>query len=184
VALYLALLRGINVGGKNQIKMSDLKACFEAGGFAEVSTYIASGNVLFQAPRSASAALESRIEAMLRTAFGYQAVIVLKSHAQMRAVVHGPPPGFGSHPSKYLSDVIFLKQPLTAASVLKALPTRPGVDEIHAGRGVVYISRLASRAVRSRLNRVASLPSYKNMTLRSWSTTTKLLSLMDELSSM
>lgn len=44
---YLALLRGINVGGKNIIKMADLKACFESLGFADVVTYIQSGNVLF-----------------------------------------------------------------------------------------------------------------------------------------
>ncbi|HEV3474724.1 MAG TPA: DUF1697 domain-containing protein [Actinomycetota bacterium] len=179
--LYLALLRGINVGGKNMIKMADLKACFEAGGFADVSTYIASGNVLFRAPRSASGPLARRIERMLTKTFGYQATLVLRSHPQMRAVVEGAPAGFGSSPSKYLSDVFFLKEPLTATSVVKALPTRPGVDELHAGKGVVYSSRLASRATQSRINKVASLPIYRSMTIRSWSTTTKLFQLMDEL---
>ena len=49
---YVALLRGINVGGRNLIKMPALKACFEAGGFAEVATYIQSGNVLFTSPET------------------------------------------------------------------------------------------------------------------------------------
>ena len=177
--LYLALLRGINVGGKNMIKMADLRASFEASGFLDVATYIQSGNVLFRAPRSASAPLSRRIERMLTKTFGYQATVVLKSHPQMRAVVEGAPAGFGASPSMYLSDVFFLKDPLKAAVVLKAVPIRPGVDELHAGKGVVYSSRLASRAAQSRINSVASLPIYKSMTIRSWSTTTKLLRLMD-----
>jgi uncharacterized protein (DUF1697 family) len=48
IVQYLALLRGINVGGKNIIKMADLKACFESLGFSDVVTYIQSGNVLFK----------------------------------------------------------------------------------------------------------------------------------------
>jgi uncharacterized protein (DUF1697 family) len=179
--LYLALLRGINVGGKNKIRMADLKACFDAGGFADVSTYIQSGNVLFRAARSVSATLSRRIERMLAETFGYQATIVLRSHPQMRLVVDGAPGGFGASPSTYLSDVFFLKEPLRAASVLKAVSIRPGVDELYAGKGVVYSSRLASRATHSRINRVASLPIYQSMTIRSWSTTSKLLQLMDDL---
>ena len=177
--LYVALLRGINVGGKNMIRMVDLKASFEAGGFDEVSTYIASGNVLFRAPRSSSAALSRRIEGMLTKAFGYRASIVLRTHPQMRAVVDGAPSGFGA--STYRSDVFFLKEPLGAASVIRAVPIRQGVDELYPGKGVVYSSRLARRATQSRINRVASLPLYQSMTIRSWSTTTKLLQLMDEL---
>jgi uncharacterized protein (DUF1697 family) len=55
------------------------------------------------------------------------------------------------------------------------------VDEIFAGRGVLYFSRLKSRATSSRLNRVASLPIYQSVTLRNWNTTTRLLRMMDEI---
>jgi uncharacterized protein (DUF1697 family) len=58
---YVALLHGINVGGKNLIRMTDLRACFERLGFADVATYIQSGNVVFGAT-GASAALTRRIE--------------------------------------------------------------------------------------------------------------------------
>jgi uncharacterized protein (DUF1697 family) len=57
------------------------------------------------------------------------------------------------------------------------------VDEVTAGRGVIYMSRLKARATQSRLNRVASLPAYKSMTIRNWNTTTKLLALLDARSS-
>jgi uncharacterized protein (DUF1697 family) len=91
VAVYVALLRGINVGGKNLIKMPELKACFEVGGFNEVVTYIQSGNVLFRSAGSGSAALARRIEEMLTSTFGYRGSVVLRSRAQMRAVVERAP---------------------------------------------------------------------------------------------
>ncbi len=180
MASYVALLRGINVGGKNLIKMAELKASFEAAGFEDVATYIQSGNVLFRAARSSTAAQERRIEGMLSRKFGYRASVVVRSNAQLRAVVDGAPKGFGVKPGTYLYDVVFLKAPLTAAAALRTVPTHPEVDQLSSGRGVLYFRRLASRAVQSRLNRVASLPAYKYMTIRNWNTTTKLLRLMEE----
>jgi uncharacterized protein (DUF1697 family) len=178
---HVALLRGINVGGKNLIKMSALKACFEAGGFEDVATYIQSGNVLFRAPRSSEVSLVRRIEGMLTSTFvGYQASVVLRSRAQLRAVVDGAPKGFGSKPSAYRYDVIFLKEPLTASAALKGVPTREGVDTAHAGTGVLYFSRLTSRASQSRLSRIISLPIYQSLTIRNWNTTTKLLRMMED----
>jgi uncharacterized protein (DUF1697 family) len=179
VAAYVALLRGINVGGKNLIKMPELKACFEAGGFRDVVTYIQSGNVLFRSA-GGSAALARRIEEMLTSTFGYQASVVLRSRAQLRAVVETAPEGFGVDPGAFRYDVIFLKEPLTARAALKSVPTRQGVDEVHAGRGVLYSSRLISRAAQSRLSKVVSLPIYQSMTIRNWKTTTTLLRMMDE----
>ena len=73
----MALLRGINVGGKNIIRMADLRSCFEAEGFRDVLTYIQSGNVIFRAPDSTPGALTIRIEEMLASAFDYQGKVVL-----------------------------------------------------------------------------------------------------------
>jgi uncharacterized protein (DUF1697 family) len=180
VAVYVALLRGINVGGKNLIKMPELKACFEGGGFEEVVTYIQSGNVLFRSAESGSAALVRLIEEMLASTFGYRASVVLRSRAQLRAVVERAPEGFGAEPGAYRYDVIFLKEPLTARAALKSVPTRQDVDEVHAGRGVLYWSRLISRAAQSHISRVVSMPIYQSMTIRNWNTTTTLLRMMDE----
>ena len=180
MAIYVALLRGINVGGKNLIKMPALKDCFEANGFEDVVTYIQSGNVLFRGAGS-GATLANRIEKMLNKTFDhYRAWVLVRSHAQIRTIVEKAPKGFGNDPQVYLYDVVFLKEPLTASAALKKVPTKEDVDEIHAGRGVLYFSRLKSRATQSRLNRVASLPIYKNMTIRNWNTTTRLLRMMDD----
>ena len=88
---YLALLRGINVGGKAMIKMADLKACVEELGFDNVANYIASGNVLFDAGRRAPAKLEAEIERAIEATFGLPVrVIVLDRAAYARIVAAIP----------------------------------------------------------------------------------------------
>jgi uncharacterized protein (DUF1697 family) len=179
MATYVALLRGINVGGKNLIKMAALKACFEAAGYRDVATYIQSGNVLFGSPERGSAALTLRIEEMLAETFGYPASVVLRDHGQMRAIVERAPDRFGADPATYRYDVIFLKAPLTARTAMESVLTRDGVDQAHAGTGVLYFSRLISRASQSQLSRIVSMPVYQSMTIRNWNTTTTLLRMMD-----
>lgn len=174
---YVALLRGINVGGKNVIPMAKLKACFEKEGLENVSTYIASGNVLFESSVPA-ARLEQRIEQICSSAFSYTASIVLRSDKQLRDVLAKAPDGFGSEPSKYRYDVLFLKAPLTSKAALKGVATKPGVDTAHAGPGVLYFSRLVVKATQSQLNKIVGTPIYKSLTIRNWNTTTKLVSLV------
>jgi uncharacterized protein (DUF1697 family) len=177
---YVALLRGINVGGTNLIKMAALKACFEKHGMTGVTTLIQSGNVVFESA-VAETKLVEQIERMLTATFKYPAGIVLRSQKQLRAIIAGAPRGFGAEPTKRRYDVLYLKEPLKAAVALPQVPTREGVDEAHAGPGVLYFSRLSSRASQSRLSRIASLPIYKQLTIRNWNTSTKLLRIMEEL---
>jgi uncharacterized protein (DUF1697 family) len=179
MAQYVALLRGINVGGKNLIKMPALKACFEAGGFRKVATYIQSGNVLFESSETSSAGLVRRIEEMLTAAFNYRASVVLRTRKQMHQVVEHAPERFGAQPARYRYDVLFLKPPLSAAAAVKTVPSREGVDQVRAGSGVLYFSRLIARISQSQISRIASIPIYQSLTIRNWNTTTKLMELMD-----
>ncbi|HJU57174.1 MAG TPA: DUF1697 domain-containing protein [Actinomycetota bacterium] len=179
MGIYVALLRGINVGGKNLIKMPALKSVFEAEGFEDVATYIQSGNVLFSSPETKTPVLTDRIEAMLVEAFDYVPTVVVRSRKHMRSIVDKAPTGFGSEPTKYRYDVIFLKEPLTAKAAMKSVPTNPAVDTADAGTGVLYFSRLTARATASRLNKIVASPIYPSVTIRNWNTTTKLLSLME-----
>ena len=177
---YLALLRGINVGGKNVIKMADLKICFEEMRFSNVSTYIQSGNVMFQADESDKQKLERRIEKAMSQSFNYSSVAVVIPHFQLRQIVELAPQGFGSQPDQYKYDVAFLKAPLTPVNVLEQVSLKEGVDQAYAGKLAFYYSRLSSGAAQSRVNRIAALHIYQQMTIRNWNTTTKLLARMDE----
>jgi uncharacterized protein (DUF1697 family) len=156
--------------------MPALKAFFEAEGLADVATYIQSGNVLFTSPER-SAALVARLEAGLAKAFGSPATVVLRSREQLGRIVDGAPAGFGARPGQYRYDVVFLKEPLSAAEALEGLPAKPGVDRVVAGPGVLYFSRLAAKASQSKLTRIVSLPIYKRLTIRNWNTTTRLAEL-------
>lgn len=176
---YAALLRGINVGGKNLIKMSDLKACFETQGFEDVRTYIQSGNVLFFAATSDQPTLTDQIEGILSKTFDYQSRVVLRSQEQMNGIVTNAPRGFGSQPEAYRYDVIFLKEPLTAVEAMWEVKTKEDVDQAFAGNGVLYFSRLTARAAQSHLSRIIGTPIYQRMTIRNWNTTIRLISLMD-----
>ena len=183
MTVYVALLRGINVGGNNLIKMPALKACFEGQGLREVSTYIQSGNVLFTAGRSNPLVLTSQIEESLSKTFDYESRIVLRSFEEMNRIVSRAPKGFGTRPTEYRYDVIFLKHPLAAEEALKSMSEKPGVDRIFAGDGVVYSSRLIAKAAESHLSRIVGKPVYQYMTIRNWNTTGRLLQLMERMRS-
>jgi uncharacterized protein (DUF1697 family) len=176
---YVALLRGINVGGKNVIKMAALSACFAEQGLGDVATYIQSGNVIFTSAAGAGE-LTRTIEAALAVTFQYKASVMLRTRKQMQDLVRRAPDGFGEQPAKYRYDVIFLKPSLTPATAMKSVLTRPGVDTADTGPGVLYFSRLISKASQSQLSRLASMPVYQSMTIRNWNTTTTLLRMMDE----
>lgn len=175
---YVALLRGINVGGKNIIGMKDLRAALEEHGLENVSTYIQSGNVLFETDRPAKT-LESEIEAALEKAFKVPLVVVLRSHRQLKSVVDKAPDGFGTDPDTYYSDAVFLKAPLTAKQVMGIVALRDGVDQAWPGTGVVYFARLGAQRTKSKMSTIVGRPEYKQMTIRSWTTTVKLLGLLD-----
>ena len=175
---YVALLRGINVGGRNPVAMADLRQAFEAEGHGAVRTYIQSGNVLFESDEP-SASLEDRLEAMLERRFGIPLVVVVRSHRQLRAVVDKAPEGFGGAPDTYHSDVIFLKGPLSGREAMRVVEQREGVDQAWPGTGVLYFARLSARRTQSRMGRIVGTPEYQRMTIRSWTTTTKLLGLLD-----
>jgi uncharacterized protein (DUF1697 family) len=159
---YLALLRGINVGGKNLVRMAELRAAFEAMGLADVATYIQSGNVLFGAPRQRRQELAERLESELTRSFGVELKIVLLTHSRLKGVVEHAPPGFGA--DSHRCDVSGRDQRWHRSRV--------------TGPGVLYYSRLAARASGSRLSRLVMRPGYQSMTIRSWGTTAKLLALM------
>jgi uncharacterized protein (DUF1697 family) len=176
----VALLRGINVGGKNIVKMSHLRTCFECIGLTNVTTYIQSGNVLFETAvksiEKLSNAIELEMSERLRLK-GIQVAVVV-SHQQLANVVEKAPPGFGTEPQKYRYDVIFLRAPASAPDLLPAVALNPAVDQVFEANGVLYFQRLTERASESRLARITATNGYRSMTIRNWNTTVKLYQLL------
>lgn len=181
---YLILIRGINVGGKNIVKMDKLRKCMAEEGFTNISTYIASGNVILTSEKPA-AEIKSLIESMLSERFelddGFVKVLVL-THDQVQRVIEHKPDGFGEQPEKFHSDVIFLME-LDEAEAMKAFDPREGVDQVWPGDGVIYSQRLSALRSKSRLNKIMGTSAYKAMTIRNWNTTTKLLEMIRQIKS-
>ena len=160
--------------------MAALKACLEQLGCKNVQTYIASGNVIFESTKKA-AKLTEEIQETLPKKFKLDSeriTILVLSHKQLQKVINQAPKGFGTQPGKYHSDAIFLMG-IRSKEAIKIFTPREGVDKIWQGDLAIYSQRLSAQRTKSRLNRIMSSPLYKQMTIRSWATTAKLLELMD-----
>ncbi len=171
---HIALLRGINVGGNNIIPMADLRACFEAMGFSDVATYIQSGNVVFISRSADRMKLTTKIEKGLSRAFSYSSRVAIISDSEMADVIRQAPAGFGTEPETYRHDVLFPLHPITAAAAVAGIPVNPDVDVVAAGKHALYFRRVKALAASSQLDRLASLPLYRQLTVRNWNTTTRL----------
>ena len=136
---WIALLRGVNVGGIT-IRSAELRDCFAGLGFEQVRTVLASGNVAFEADAEGAAAerrLKERIEAGLSERFGYEAWIVLCSRERLAAIVEAFP--FDASREGWHPYVLFASDPAPIAELLAAAPTLDPADEsIAAGEQVVY----------------------------------------------
>jgi len=176
---FVALVRGINVGGKNKVPMVELKSCFEELGYENIQTYIASGNVIFESKKS-SAKLTDEIQEALPKKFKLDSeliTILVLSDKQLKKVINQAPKGFGTEPGKYHSDAIFLMG-ISSEEAFKIFNPREGVDKVWQGDLAIYSQRLSAQRTKSRLSKIMSSPLYKQMTIRNWATTVKLLELM------
>ena len=175
---YVALLRGINVGGNNKVPMADLKACFEAAGLANVSTYINSGNVLFESGKTDAIKLaESCCEAMEKQ-FGFPISCVVISHDDYAAMVASAPDYWGDDDKR--SDALFLIPPATGAQVLEAVgQVNNEFEWLDVREGVVFWTLRKTHITRGRLPKIIGGSAYKQITIRGASTTHKLLNLLD-----
>ena len=154
---YLLLLRGINVGGKNKLSMADLMTCLEELGCSNVSTYIASGNVILQSDKRPDE-LQVQVEAALPRSFKLDSELIkvlVLTRNQLQAIIDNKPKGFGEQPEKYHSDAIFLMR-IDSAQAMAAFDPREGVDNVWPGDGVIYSQRLSALRTKSRLNKAMS----------------------------
>lgn len=167
---YVALLRGINVGGKNLVTMESLRKKFESLGFMAVSTYINSGNVLFESKDPAT-----KINLQVEKALDY--CVVVRSQSQLKKVLEQAPKVWKEEDvRKY---VAFIKEPLTADEVIPQIKINEAVDMIHAGLGVIYMTTKLEGLTKSGFSKMIGKKFFQSITIRNYNTTKKLLDLME-----
>ena len=165
---YVALLRGINVGGARKVPMSDLRALFATLGHTGVQTYIQSGNVVFGAKAGTPARVRSAIEKAIEAEFGFEVSVLLRTAADLAAVVKRNPYGADAY-------VTFLDDSAAPARV-KAIDAKEYAPDEFVVQGREIFVRCPNGYGRTKLNNTFfERKLATTATTRNWKTVTTLL---------
>jgi uncharacterized protein (DUF1697 family) len=176
---YVALLRGINVGGNNMIKMIDLKQCLETAGFDDVSTYIMSGNVFFSSEEADEPILAKKIEHAIEDRFGFPVRVVVISHAQMKRIISAMPKDWGNN-TDWKYNTLFIFPPHNAKTVLAEIgELKPDIEVAIPTEGAILQAVELKSFGRSTFGKNVASPIIKEVTIRNLNTTRKLMTILD-----
>ena len=183
MAAIVCMLRGVNVGGHNQIKMDDLRALCASLKCRNPQTYVQSGNVVFESAQKDRLKLSQAIAGAIERKCGFRPSVILRTASELRVVVKRNPFSgrAGIEPGKLLVTFLAEKPGRAAAAALKERAISP--EELHLVGSEIYIY-FPNGAGRSKLN-------WSNLdktlqttgTARNWNTVTKLLAMAEALES-
>jgi uncharacterized protein (DUF1697 family) len=176
--VYVALLRGINVGGKTRVEMAKLKGCFEKAGFKNVSTYINSGNVIFESPKPEKV-LKKVIENIINATFGLPIPVVVRSLQNLQKIVKNVPNGWTNDTSQK-TDVMFLWDEIDNADILEKILIKPELENVIYCDGALVWNIARENVTRGGAIKLIKTSLYKQMTIRNINTVRKLVNLMQK----
>ena len=174
----VALLRGINVGGKNKLPMRDLIALFVEAGCTDVQNFIQSGNVIFRAAPRLSAQLPGLITAQIAKQFGYRTPVLLRTAEQFRATI-AKNPFLVAGADENALYVMFLADEPSSAGVASLDPERSPPDVYQVQGREIYLNLLNGAAKTKLTNDYFDRKLATTSTARNWRTVNKLLELME-----
>lgn len=175
--IYVALLRGVNVGGNGIISMAALKASLEKAGFRNVSTYINSGNALFSSAEKDPRRLEKKIEAILTKGHKLSSKVIIRSFAEIQKLVKSLPKDWDGN-KEWRRNVMFLSHSADSKKILKDLRPKEGLETLIYVPGALLWSVLIKDLSRSNMIKLSRQPLYQEMTVRNPNTVRKLYELM------
>lgn len=175
--VYVALLRGINVGGNNKIDMKLLKKVFEQAGMSSVVTYINSGNIIFTVNGLSKTTIAHILEEAILTNFELQIKVLVRSLNDIKRVIHFLPESW-KNDKQMKSDVLFLWDEIDDESVLNHLVIKPEFDTVKYVPGAILWSVEKKYMTKSGMSRLIGTKLYKQITIRNVNTTRKIYELM------
>lgn len=178
--VYVALLRGINVGGKATVRMAALKQTFEAEGMQQVKTYINSGNVIFSASEKDKGKLTKELEQAIAKDHKLPVKVLLKTHEDMRTLLEQIPTSW-TQGKELKCDVAFLWPEIDKPSVLDKIPRNEEYEDVRYAPGAVLRKIAYTDYKKGRFHNIIGTPTYKAMTLRNTNTVRKILELMEQM---
>lgn len=176
--VYVALLRGVNVGGNNMISMSALKESFRELGFERVESYINSGNLIFATPEADARKLEKKIEQMLVKDYELGSKVVVRSLPEMEQLVESLPSSWNDAGGEWRYNVMFLRHTIDSEDILNEISLNEEVEELVYRPGTLLWSAQVSGITRSKMSKLSSRKMFQEMTVRNLNTTKKLRALM------
>lgn len=176
---YVALLRGINVGGNNKIEMAKLKKTFESLGHSDVVTYINSGNVIFKTRKKSPDKLTTEIEQAILKDFDLHIPVVLRSKENIEKICTKISKDWHNN-KEQKTDVLFLWKEFDSKTTLELVKKNPRVDTLLYIDGAIIWHLEKKNYTKSGMHDIISTKLYKNMTVRNINTVRKLTDLMKQ----
>lgn len=174
--IYVALLRGINVGGNNIVDMKRLKSIFESLGFSHVVTYINSGNIIFEELSKDQKEITRDIEGAIRDNFNLDIKVVIRNLDNIEAVCRELPSSWVKN-DIMRTDVMFLWEQFDNPDVIELLDINP-VDNVRYISGAILWNVEDKDYDKSGIKKLIGTKLYKNMTIRNVNTVRMLYKLM------
>lgn len=175
--MFLSLFRGINVSGKNTIRMEALRSAMEAAGFTNVKTYIQSGNVVFESKLRSAAKVSQALEQLVKKEFGHEITIITLSGKELTEAIDNHPFAGKREPEQESFKklhVLFLAEEPAAENFQKLQQAPIGNDQVALSGNVLYI-RFETKQSDSKLsNSLAESKLKVRGTMRNWNTLLKL----------
>ncbi|KOP68152.1 hypothetical protein AMS62_25050 [Bacillus sp. FJAT-18019] len=175
--VYVALLRGINVGGNNKIDMKQLKKSFEQVGMNNVVTYINSGNIVFTCHTGTKAEISRILELSIQENFGLQIKVLVLNFDDMKTIMSVLPETW-TNDAKMKCDVLFLWDEINNETVLDSLAIKPDIDTVIYVSGAIIWSVDKQNLTRSGMTKIIGSNIYRKITARNVNTTRKIYDLM------
>ena len=176
IMVYVALLRGINVGGKNKISMKLLKETFRHLGLESVVSYINSGNVVF-VDHQTKAVLEKKLRQEIYQEYNLDIPVLIRSLSDFESLMKTLPADW-KNDDTMKCDVLFLESGLDEAAVMEKLTVKPGIDTALPATGAIIWLVERKNVTRSSLTKIVGTDLYKKMTVRNVNTVRKLYDIM------
>lgn len=177
---YIALIRGVNVSGKNKLPMAKLKEAFLQNNFTEVKTYINSGNIIFSSEVKSEKLLQNSIAKLIKDHFQITTpVLVLSAQNYIAAVEEAP--DWWNKEKDTLHQAIFIIPPHTTKEITSYIEkTQADIERVHLTEKVVFFSAPMKTYTKAKWYNISRTPAFHFVTIRNANTTLKLLSLLQE----
>ncbi len=174
---YIALLRGINVGGKNKVPMQQLQTVFEQAGFEEVRTYINSGNVLFASAQTDTLQVQQLCQQILHAQFPFSVPVCVIQASSLLQAVDSAPTWWDAH-ADWTHRAIFAIAPMTAEEVVRLVgQAKAQFEKVFICGQVIFWSAPLCTFSRTQWSKVSTTAAYEHITMRNANTTKKLVAL-------